>query len=161
MTDTPWTCAVCGKLNSPDRTTCKSCNNAKGTPGNAGTVQVQYDNQDQYKRIAAYIIPGETLHAVYDCKGGGTGFVGITDQRIIFYDQGFLTKKKSMVSLPYHRIVGIASADEGVLFKTSEITLLTAAGNFNFEFRGSDKAHWVYRFVMNQILNQANPQLAG
>lgn len=50
-----------------------------------------YDNKSQYERIRAYIIPGENLFAVYDCKGDGTGFVGITDQRIIFYDQAFLT----------------------------------------------------------------------
>ena len=124
-------------------------------------VKPVYDNEGQYKRIAAYIIPGETLHAVYDCKGGGTGFVGITDQRIIFYDQGILFKKKSMVSIPYNQIIGVASADEGVIFQTSQITLITAAGNFTFEFRGADKAHWAYRFILNQILNQARPQARG
>lgn len=124
-------------------------------------VKVVYDNESQYKRIAAYIIPGETLYAVYDCKGGGTGFVGITDQRIIFYDQGILFKKKNMVSIPYNQVIGVASADEGIIFQTSEITLITAAGNFSFTFRGADKAHWAYHFIMNQILNQANPQRRG
>ena len=47
---------------------------------------VRYDNKGQLDRTTAYLIPRETLHAVFDCKGGGTGFVGITDQRIIFYD---------------------------------------------------------------------------
>ena len=120
-----------------------------------------YDNENQYKRIVAYILPGETLHAVYDCKGKDTGFVGITDQRVIFYDQGVFLKKKTMLSIPYNRIIGVASSDEGVIFQTSEIALITAAGTFNFEFRGADKAHWTYRFVMNQILNQASPQLPG
>ncbi len=124
-------------------------------------VKPVYDNEGQYKRIVAYIIPGETLHAVYDCKGGGTGFVGITDQRIIFYDQGVLFKKKTMVSIPYNQIIGVASADEGVIFQTSEITLITAAGRFSFEFRGADKAHWAYRFILNQVLNQARPQARG
>ena len=124
-------------------------------------VKPVYDNEGQYKRIAAYVLPGETLRAVYDCKGGGTGFVGITDQRIIFYDQGILFKKKSMVSIPYNQIIGVASADEGVIFQTSQITLITAAGNFSFEFRGADKAHWAYRFILNQILNQARPQARG
>ena len=116
-------------------------------------VKPVYDNEGQYKRIVAYIIPGETLHAVYDCKGAGTGFVGITDQRIIFYDQATLTKKKSMVSIPYHQITAVASGDEGVIFQTSEIVLITAAGRFAFEFRGADKAHWAYRFIMTQILS--------
>jgi hypothetical protein len=101
------------------------------------------------------------LVAVFDCKGAGTGFVGFTDQRLIFYDQAFLTKKKSMVSIPYNNIVGVASTDEGMIFTTSEITLLTAAGNYTFQFRGSDKAHMAYRYIMKQILNQVNPQLPG
>ena len=134
-------------------------------------VKPRYDNEGQYKRIVAYVIPGETLYAVFDCKGAGTGFVGITDQRVIFYDQGTLwdqgasaaiKKHKSMVSIPYHQEIGVASADEGgLIFSTSTITLITAAGRFAFEFRGSDKAHWAYSFIMNQILNQANPQLPG
>lgn len=123
------------------------------------TLKPAYDNKSQFERVSAYLIPGETLHAVYDCKGAGTGFVGVTDQRLIFYDQGVLLKKKAMVSIPYHQVIGVASADQGMIFQTSEITLLTAAGRFEFEFRGADKAHWVYGFVMNQILNQANPQL--
>jgi hypothetical protein len=108
-----------------------------------------------------YVIPGETLRAVFDCKGAGTGFVGITDQRVIFYDQATLTKKKSMVSIPYDKVIGVASADEGVIFQTSEIVLITAAGRFSFEFRGADKAHWAYQYIMNQILNQSHPQLPG
>lgn len=120
-----------------------------------------YDDKSQLNRIQQYIIPGETLAAVYDMKGGGTGFVGVTDQRIIFYDQGRLTKKKSMVSIPYNQIVAVASADEGAFFKTSEVTIITGAGQFSFEFRGSEKAHWTYSYVMNQILNQATPQLQG
>ena len=44
---------------------------------------------------------------------------------------------------------------------TIEITLLTAAGRFTFQFRGSDKAHMAYRYIMKQILNQAHPQLPG
>jgi hypothetical protein len=124
-------------------------------------IQPVFDKQDQLARIQAYVIQGETLHAVYDLKGGGTGFVGITDQRIIFYDQGFITKKKSMVSVPFHQIIAVASADEGMIFKTSEITLVTAAGRFDFEFRGADRAHWVYAFIMHQILNYAHPQMRG
>lgn len=123
--------------------------------------RVAYDNASQLERIQAYVIPGEVLMAVFDCKGAGTGFVGITDRRLIFYDQAFVTGKKAMVSIPYNHIVGIASADEGVIFQTSEITLMTAAGNYTFIFRGADKAHWAYAYIIAQLLNQASPQLPG
>lgn len=118
-----------------------------------------YDNKGQLDRIIPYIIPGEKLMAVYDCKGAGTGFVGVTDRRVIFYDQGTFMKKRSMVSIPYHQVVAVASSDEGTLLPSSEIVLSTAAGKFSFEFRGAEKGHWVYRYVMSQILTQAHPQL--
>jgi len=123
--------------------------------------KVLYDNESQLKRIQPYVVQGETLVAVFDCKGAGTGFVGFTDQRLIFYDQSFLTKKRAMVSIPYHNIVGVASGDEGTIFTTSEITLLTAAGNYTFQFRGADKAHKAYHFIVKKILERANPQLPG
>jgi hypothetical protein len=120
-----------------------------------------YDNKGQYDRIAAYCIPGETIYAVFDCKGKGTGFVGITDRRVIFYDQGVFSSKKSMISIPFNQVIGISSADSGMIWQTSEITLITAAGKFDFEFRGGDKAHQAYAYIMGQILGQAAPQLAG
>jgi hypothetical protein len=124
-------------------------------------MTAQYDNKSQYDRIVSYIIPGEELFAVLDCKGGGTGFIGLTDRRLIFYDQGFIQKKKSMVSIPYNQIIAVASADEGVIFTSSEVTIITSAGKFTFEFRGSDKAHRAYATIMKQILEQAHPQLPG
>ena len=120
-----------------------------------------FDKQDQFDRIHAYCLPGENIYAVFDCKGGGTGFVGITDRRVIFYDQATFSKKKSMISIPYNQVIGISSADSGILFQTSEIVLITAAGKFDFEFRGSDKAHKAYSYIMGQILGQSHPQLPG
>lgn len=124
-------------------------------------MPVLFDNQKQLDRIIAYLLEGENLFAVYDCKGSGTGFVGITDRRVIFYDQGVFIKKKTMISIPYNQIIGIASGDEGLIFQTSEIVLITGAGRFAFEFRGSEKAHAAYRYIMGQILTQAHPQLPG
>lgn len=118
-----------------------------------------FDKADQVARIKAYMLTTESLYAVFDCKGAGTGFVGITDQRLIFFDQGVFTKHKTMISIPYNQVVGVACADDGLIFKTSEITVITAAGRFSFEFRGSDKAQMAYRYIMNQILNQVSPQL--
>ncbi len=123
--------------------------------------QPYYDNKGQLDRIVPYLIQGETLAAVLDCKGAGTGFVGLTDRRLIFFDQGVLIKHKSMVSIPYNQIIGVAGVDEGMIFKTGEIHVITAAGRFNFEFRGADKAHKAYHYIMSQILTQTHPQLAG
>lgn len=156
-----WKCPKCGGINPADQVNCLGCNASRDADIPRQTIQTAYDNEGQYRRVAAYIIPGETLYAVYDCKGAGTGFVGISDQRVIFYDQGYFLKKKSMISIPYHQIIGVASADEGLIFQTSELVLITAAGRFEFEFRGAEKAHWAYQFILSQIMNQAHPQLKG
>ncbi len=50
------------------------------------------DDAKSYRRINPYIIPGETLVAVFG-----------SDRRLIFYDQVVLLKKKCMVSIPYHQ----------------------------------------------------------
>ena len=61
------------------------------------------------------MVPGEALYAVYDCKGAGTGFIGITDRRIIFYDKRFMRKMKAMVTVPHGQIAGISSEDKSGL----------------------------------------------
>jgi len=35
-------------------------------------AQPIFDKKDQLERIVKYLIPGEDLYAVFDCKGGGT-----------------------------------------------------------------------------------------
>jgi hypothetical protein len=35
-----------------------------------------------------------------------------------------------------------------MIWQASEITLSTAAGKFDFEFRGGDKAHKAYEYIM-------------
>ncbi len=114
--------------------------------------EVQYDHKSQLKRIEEYLVAGEQLYAVFDCKGGGSGFVGITSNRLIFYDQGIVLPKKTMISLPYSRITAIASSDEGTLLRSSEITLITPAGNFVFAFWGAEKAHTAYRLISQHVL---------
>lgn len=120
--------------------------------------EVIFDKQDQLDKIWDWIVPGETLYAVYDCKGAGTGFVGITDRRIIFYDKRFLGRKKAMVTVPHSQIAAISSEDKSNLltgrgfFSSSTIGIHTT-GNayYEFEFRGADKAHEAYQFIMSHL----------
>ena len=112
-----------------------------------------HDKKDQLQKIQPHIIQGETLYAVYDMKGGGTGFVGITDLRLIFMDQAFVKKSKSMVSLPYTRITAVASEDSGkIIFGTSKLIVVAGARTWMFEFRSNDKAHYAYKLIMRNLL---------
>ena len=42
-----------------------------------------YDRSDQLEQVQSGLLEGEQLYAVYDAKGGGTGFIGLTDRRVI------------------------------------------------------------------------------
>jgi hypothetical protein len=124
------------------------------------TVEVEFDREDQCRRIQAHIVPGEILYAVYDLKGAGTGFVGLTDKRLIFFDQAFIKNKKAMVSVPYTHVTAIASEDSGaIFFATSTLHVRTSGGqSYELEFRTSDKAHRAYRIMISQVLQS---QVAG
>ena len=116
-------------------------------------VEVKYDKKEQLEKIQNRLVPGEQLYAVYDMKGGGTGFVGITDVRLIFMDKAFLRKKKAMVSLPYSKLTMIASEDSGsIMFKTSKLMIVAGIKEWEFEFRSSEKAHHAYELSMTNLL---------
>ena len=114
--------------------------------------------KDQLEKIEDYCLPHETLRAVFDMKGGGTGFIGITDKRVIFYDRAFMRKKKAMVTIPYKMIHAVSSADDtGKLIKrgflaSSTLTLHAGVDSFAFEFRGGDKAHLAHQIIMEHLL---------
>ena len=118
------------------------------------TQEPIYDKQDQLEKIQDALIAGESIRGVFDMKGGGTGFLGITDKRLIFDDKAFLRKSKAMVSIPYSRIISIASKDPGGLFGSlsSELVIRTSGADYEFEFRGGDKAHKAYELIVPQIL---------
>jgi hypothetical protein len=116
-----------------------------------------YDKKDQLDKIASGLIPGEQIEAVLDMKGGGTGFIGITNKRVIIYDKAFMRKMKAIVSVPYSRVNSIATEDESGLlsgrgfFSSSKMILATSHGEFEFEFRGADKAHLAHNLILGHI----------
>lgn len=122
------------------------------------TQQVIFDKKEQLEKIQSWILPGERLYAVYDCRGAGTGFIGITDRRIIFYDKQFMGKMKAMVTVPHSQIAAISTEDKSGLltgrgfFSSSTIGIHTT-GNayYEFEFRGADKAHEAYCFIIPHL----------
>ena len=115
--------------------------------------QAVHDKKDQLEKIVACLLPNEVLRAVYDLKGGGTGFVGITDWRIIFMDKAFLRKKKAMVSVAYKNLTAVASEDTGgIVFKSSLLTIMAAEKSWEFEFRSNEKAHHSYHLIVARML---------
>lgn len=115
---------------------------------------VYFDRKEQLDMIAGALLQGEQLYAVYDMKGGGTGFVGITSKRLVIYDKAFLRKMKAVVSIPLSRIQSIAAQDSSGLFTgrgffaSSVLVISTLSGVHEFEFRGAEKAHDAHQLIL-------------
>lgn len=120
---------------------------------------MEFDKQEQVDQVTPWILQDEALHAVFDCKGSGTGFVGITNKRVLFYDKAFLGKRKALTSVPYRQITAVSSIDEGRgLFGTSsELVVKTGSEAFSFEFRGGEKAQRAYALIMGELLQNEVP----
>lgn len=120
--------------------------------------QVYFDKQDQYDKIASALLPNEYVLAVFDMKGGGTGFLGVTTKRLVIYDKSFLRKMKAVVSIPIDRLTSVAAQDESGLFTgrgffgSSTLVVTTSHGQHEFEFRGSDKAHHAHQLILGLMV---------
>ena len=118
-----------------------------------------FDKREQLQKIEAALLPNEQILAVYDMKGGGTGFVGVTSQRVIVYDKAFARRHKSIISIPFARITSIAAEDESGLltgrgfFGGSKLEMRVSSESFEFEFRGSDKAHHAHNLILGGMLH--------
>uniref|UniRef100_A0A831TIP6 YokE-like PH domain-containing protein n=1 Tax=Thermorudis peleae TaxID=1382356 RepID=A0A831TIP6_9BACT len=117
-----------------------------------------YDKKDQLEKIQASLLPGEVVEAVFDLKSAGTGFIGITNKRVIIYDKAFLRKMKALVSIPYNRIYAIAAEDEEAwwghrgFWSTSKLVLTTGKTEYEFEFRGADRAHLAHDLILRHMV---------
>ena len=111
------------------------------------------------EKIEDFCLPDEVIRAVFDLKGAASGFIGVTNKRIIFYDKAYMKSQKAMVSIPYSRISTVGSEDnKGFLVKKGFFVTdkLTISGlgfdDKTFEFRGGDKAHQAHNIIMEYLL---------
>jgi hypothetical protein len=118
-----------------------------------------FDKKEQLEKIVSVLMPNEVVYAVLDLKGEGTGFIGITNKRVIFYDKVFLRKMKAVVSTPFHSIKCLATEDESGLltgrgfFSSSKLIMHTTHGDHEFEFRGADKAHMAHNLILQHMVD--------
>jgi hypothetical protein len=123
----------------------------------ADLSDVAYDKKEQVEQIVPWLVDSEKLHAVFDCKGSGTGFIAITNKRLMYYDKAFLAKRKALTSVPFNKITEVATIDEGRgvfgIGTSSELVVKTGGGeHVSFEFRGGDKAQRAYMLIMTEVL---------
>jgi len=119
-----------------------------------------FDRQEQLQKVEAGLLDGEQIFAVYDLKGGGAGFLGITSKRLIVFDRTYLNDRHAMVSIPYNRIVTVAAEDHpnplagrGFFSSSKLLLLLHGEKHYQFEFRGADKALHAPNLILWHMLH--------
>lgn len=117
-----------------------------------GTREPVYDKKDQLQQVQEGLLDGEVVYAVYDAIGAGTGFIGITDRRVILQDKSFVGKRYAITSIPYGRIISVSVVSDrtwtGGFFSTSTIAVATSEGVHEVDFRGNDKAHHAHNLIL-------------
>lgn len=119
-------------------------------------MAIPYDREDQLQKIQSLILNNETIYAVYDAIGVGTGFIGITNKRIILQDNSFVGGKSAITSIPHSRVSSVSiSSNKSALGKfvsKSEIYIHVGQQIISVEFRGDDKARHAHDLICSQIL---------
>jgi hypothetical protein len=115
-------------------------------------ADVIYDNKSQLEQVESGLLDGETVIAVYDAIGVGTGFLGLTNRRIILQDKSFAGKKFAITSIPYSKVSSVSVVSNkswvGQFFSSGEIAITVGQHVYEVEFRGSDKAHHAHNLIL-------------
>lgn len=111
-----------------------------------------FDKKDQLDKIQAGLIDDEHVIAVYDAIGAGTGFIGLTDKRLIIQDNSFVGKKVALTSIVYSRINAVSFVSDKSMFGkfASSSTISVSAGGRDYEvqFRGEQKALHAHNVIL-------------
>jgi hypothetical protein len=118
-------------------------------------ANVAYDRREQLKQIESGLLDGEQVIAVYDATGAGTGFIGLTNRRVIIQDKSFVGKRIALTSIPYAKITSVSVVSNkswgGSFFSTGAIAINVGTHTYEVEFRGHDKAHHVHNVILHYI----------
>jgi PH (Pleckstrin Homology) domain-containing protein len=118
-------------------------------------MSVAFDRQEQVDQITSGLMPDEVAVAVYDASGAGTGFVGVTNMRVILQDKSFVGKKVAITSIPFDRVTSVSMLSNkswaGTFFSTSSIAINVGAQTYTADFRGTDKAKHIHNLILHYM----------
>jgi hypothetical protein len=116
-------------------------------------TQPVYDNKGQFQQIESGLLEGETIIAVYDAIGAGTGFLGLTSRRVIIQDKSFVGKRVAITSIPYSKVSSVSVVSNkswaGQFFSSGTIVINTGTHQYEVEFRGNDKTQHVHNVILH------------
>jgi hypothetical protein len=116
-------------------------------------VTVPFDRQEQLQQIESGLLEGERVLAVYDAVGVGTGFIGLTDKRVILQDKSFVGKKLAITSIPYAKVSAVSLVSDksfaGNFFSTGKIAIHVGTHMYEIEVRGVEKTQHIHNVIMH------------
>lgn len=119
------------------------------------TTTPVYDKKEQFDQIQSGLLEGESIIAVYDAIGAGTGFLGLTDRRVIIQDKSFVGKRFAITSIPYSKITSVSVVSNkswgGSFFSTGSIAIHVGTHTYEVDFRGDQKSHHVHNVILHYI----------
>jgi len=114
--------------------------------------EVAYDIKEQLEAVEEGLLDGESLYAVYDSKGAGTGFVGISDLRVVIQDESYVGGKIALTSLPYARVSAVSLVSNKSVFgrwvEASTLAITSGETIYEVEMRGHDKARHAHDLIL-------------
>ncbi|RPH76187.1 MAG: hypothetical protein EHM88_20160 [Candidatus Rokuibacteriota bacterium] len=115
-------------------------------------AQPVFDKPEQLQQIQSGLVEGESIIAVYDAIGAGTGFIGLTNHRVIIQDKSFVGKKVAITSIPYSKITSVSVVSNkswaGNFFSSGSIALNVGMQTYEVELRGDQKSHHVHSVLL-------------
>lgn len=119
-------------------------------------TEIPHDKAEQLEKVQGALLQGEQVYAVYDCTGAGTGFVALTDKRVILQDNSFVGKKVALTSVPYAHVRSVSIVSNkswaGGFFSSSAVALDVGGTVHEAEFRGVEKARHVHDLILWKII---------
>ena len=119
---------------------------------------VIFDRSDQLDQIRSGLLSGEQVIAVYDAIGAGTGFIGLTDRRVIIQDKSFVGKKVAITSIPYSKITSVSVVSNkswaGSFFSTGSIAVHVGSQSYQIDVRGAQKSQHAHNVILYFIADR-------
>jgi hypothetical protein len=112
------------------------------------------DDRIKYESVKGTLVAGETLDAVFDVKGTGTGVLGISSKRLILGDKAVPSDLGHITSVPYSRVYWLrCEAGTGGLLggSSSKLVVETAGATIELEFKGRGKARQAHDLILLRL----------
>ena len=113
---------------------------------------IPHDVDDQLRTIEAGLLEGEQVIAVYDAKDAGTGFIGLTDRRVILQDESYVGGRVALTSIPYRGIHAVSLVSNKSFLsgyvEAATVSLTISGHTYEVTLRGHEKAQHVHDVVL-------------